>query len=148
MVLFVLTIASGLYGLVIQNVLPRWMLRNLPRETIYDQIDFVSEQAVEDARTWTVITDASDLIQLQGSGLPWLCLPSPVLPDGVLGNNACADDFFQDVDGKKGPDEGAYKIQEVYDPSLSGFENMLVSSERAFIGDDQIRFGAPTATWP
>ncbi|MDJ0869496.1 MAG: hypothetical protein QNK03_25560 [Myxococcota bacterium] len=104
--------------------------------------------AVEDARTWTVITDASDLIQLQGSGLPWLCLPSPVLPDGVLGNNACADDFFQDVDGKKGPDEGAYKIQEVYDPSLSGFENMLVSSERAFIGDDQIRFGAPTATWP
>ncbi len=49
-VLFVLTIVSGLYGLAVQNILPRWMLRNLPAETIYSQIDYVSEQAVEDAR--------------------------------------------------------------------------------------------------
>lgn len=49
-VLFVLTILSGLYGLAIQNILPRWMLRNLPAETIYSQIDYVSEQAVEDGR--------------------------------------------------------------------------------------------------
>jgi hypothetical protein len=50
MILFVLTILSGIYGVIIQNILPRWMLRNLPTETIYNQIDFVSEQAVEDAR--------------------------------------------------------------------------------------------------
>lgn len=50
MVLFVLTILSGLYGLAVQNLLPRWMLRNLPSETIYNQIDYVSEQTVEDAR--------------------------------------------------------------------------------------------------
>ncbi|MEE2934905.1 MAG: hypothetical protein VYA84_02800 [Planctomycetota bacterium] len=50
LVLFVLTIVSGLYGLAVQKILPRWMLRNLPAETIYSQIDYVSEQAVEDVR--------------------------------------------------------------------------------------------------
>jgi hypothetical protein len=50
MVLFVLTVLSGLYGLAIQNILPRWMIRNLPSETIYSQIDYVSKQTVEDAR--------------------------------------------------------------------------------------------------
>lgn len=50
MTLFVLTIVSGVYGLVLQNVLPRWMLRHLPSETIYNQIDYVSEQAAGDLR--------------------------------------------------------------------------------------------------
>ncbi|QDT04192.1 hypothetical protein K227x_25810 [Rubripirellula lacrimiformis] len=50
MVLFVLCIVSGIYGMIVQNVLPKWMLRNLPSETIYSQIDYVSEQAVEDVR--------------------------------------------------------------------------------------------------
>lgn len=51
MILFVLTILSGLYGLAVQNILPRWMLRNLPSETIYSQIDYVSERTVDDARS-------------------------------------------------------------------------------------------------
>ncbi len=51
MVLFVFTILSGLYGLAMQNLLPRWMLRNLPAETIYNQIDYVSARTVDDART-------------------------------------------------------------------------------------------------
>jgi len=50
MVLFVLTIVSGLYGLAVQNILPRWMLWNLPAETIYNQIDYVAQLTVEDAR--------------------------------------------------------------------------------------------------
>ncbi len=50
MVLFVLTIVSGLYGLAVQNILPRWMLRNLHSETIYNQIDYVSKLAVKDAK--------------------------------------------------------------------------------------------------
>lgn len=50
MILFVMTIISGLYGLAVQNVLPRWMLRHLPAETIYNQIDYVSQTSVEDAR--------------------------------------------------------------------------------------------------
>lgn len=50
MILFSITIFSGIYGWVIQNVLPRWMLRNLPAETIYNQIEHVSELAAEDAK--------------------------------------------------------------------------------------------------
>jgi hypothetical protein len=50
MILFILTIISGIYGWIVQNLLPRWMLRNLPSETIYGQIDHVSEVTVEDAR--------------------------------------------------------------------------------------------------
>jgi hypothetical protein len=53
-VLFALTILSGFYGLAVQQFLPRWMLRNLPSETIYNQIDYVSEQAVEDIRRMLV----------------------------------------------------------------------------------------------
>lgn len=50
MVLFVLTILSGLYGLAMQNFLPKWMLWNLPAETIYSQIDYVAKVTVDDAR--------------------------------------------------------------------------------------------------
>lgn len=51
MILFVLTILSGLYGLAVQNILPGWMLRNLPSETIYSQIEYVSARTVYDARS-------------------------------------------------------------------------------------------------
>ncbi len=54
MVLFVATILSGIYGLALQNVIPRWMLWNLPAETIYNQIDYVSQLTVEDARRMLV----------------------------------------------------------------------------------------------
>ncbi|WP_235033416.1 hypothetical protein [Rubripirellula obstinata] len=49
MIFFVATIFSGIYGVAVQNLLPRWLLRNLPSETIYSQIDYVSDQAVRDA---------------------------------------------------------------------------------------------------
>ncbi len=49
-VLLALTVASGIYGLVIQNILPAWMLRNLPGETIHSQIDHVAAQSAADAR--------------------------------------------------------------------------------------------------
>ena len=48
LLLFVLL--SGIYGWVIQMVLPRWMLGNLPYETITGQIDDVSIQAALNAR--------------------------------------------------------------------------------------------------
>ena len=50
MIVFLLTIASGIYGLVMQHVLPRMMLRRLPSETIYNQIGQVSRVHAEDAR--------------------------------------------------------------------------------------------------
>ncbi len=50
MIVFALTIFSGVYGWVIQNILPKWLLRNLPAETIYSQIDHVAQLAAEDAK--------------------------------------------------------------------------------------------------
>jgi hypothetical protein len=61
MVLFVLCILSGVYGLIVQNVIPRYMLRNLPSETIYNQIDYVSKQTVKDARQMLVTACGRDL---------------------------------------------------------------------------------------
>ena len=54
MVLLALTVVSGIYGWVVQTILPRWMLRHLPAETIYGQIDHVSKVTVEDARRMLV----------------------------------------------------------------------------------------------
>lgn len=50
MILLALVTFSGIYGLWMQNTIPAWMLRNLPAETIYSQIDYVSQQTVADLR--------------------------------------------------------------------------------------------------
>ena len=48
-VVFLLVILSGLGGLALQQWLPRLMLERLPAETIYAQIDNVSQRLLEDA---------------------------------------------------------------------------------------------------
>ncbi len=48
-VLFTLTIVSGLYGWVLQNILPKLLFKQVPSETIYSQIDVVSRSNVADA---------------------------------------------------------------------------------------------------
>ena len=50
MLLFVLTILSGVYGMLLQNIIPKLTLRILPTETIYSQIDYVAAQNVQDIR--------------------------------------------------------------------------------------------------
>jgi hypothetical protein len=49
MVLLVIVVASGVWGLVMQQFLPRRMLDELPAETIYSQIGFLSEQLSDEA---------------------------------------------------------------------------------------------------
>ena len=49
LLLLIATVLSGVYGALVQNVLPKWMLRQLPAETITSEIEYVSKQAVEDA---------------------------------------------------------------------------------------------------
>ena len=50
MCLLLFVLVSGIYGWIIQTVLPKWMLGNLPYETIASQIDDVSVQAALNAR--------------------------------------------------------------------------------------------------
>ena len=56
MVVFAIVIVSGIWGLVLQQYLPRALLEHVPAETIYDQIDHVSRQQCRDA--WRLV-DAS-----------------------------------------------------------------------------------------
>jgi len=42
--LFTIIVISGIVGLVLQNMVPRAMLRNVRAETIYEQIDHVTDQ--------------------------------------------------------------------------------------------------------
>jgi hypothetical protein len=49
MVLFLVVIASGVWGLVLQQVIPTRMLNQVPAETIHSQIDRVVRFMVEDA---------------------------------------------------------------------------------------------------
>lgn len=56
MVVFFLVIASGIWGLVLQQSIPRALLEEVPAETIYEQIDHVARQQCRDA--WRLV-DAS-----------------------------------------------------------------------------------------
>ncbi len=49
MVSFVIVIASGIWGLVLQQYLPRLLLEQVPAETIYEQIEHVAAQQCADA---------------------------------------------------------------------------------------------------
>lgn len=49
MVLFIIVIVSGIWGLVMQQTLPSKMLHEIPAETIYSQIDRILGQLSEEA---------------------------------------------------------------------------------------------------
>lgn len=49
MTLFVIVFVTGIYGLALQHILPRMMMRSLKSETVYEQIDHVCEQLLNEA---------------------------------------------------------------------------------------------------
>lgn len=49
MVLLILVVASGIVGVVLQQYLPRRMMLEVPLETIYEQIDSIRVQMLEEA---------------------------------------------------------------------------------------------------
>jgi hypothetical protein len=49
-VVFAVVIVSGVWGLVLQNLLPKLLLEAAPAETIYSQIDLVGQQYATEAR--------------------------------------------------------------------------------------------------
>ena len=66
----------------------------------------------------------------------------------VLGKNACSENFFTDTDGDDGPDEAGYKLNDDYDPNLSGLENINNASIRWIDGYLTVRKFVPLQlTW-
>jgi hypothetical protein len=49
MILFIFVIASGIFGAILQHIIPRIMTDRIPMETIYEQIDRVRGQLVDEA---------------------------------------------------------------------------------------------------
>src|SRR5262249_7989189 len=80
-ILFCVVIVSGIYGLILQNIIPRQMYREGPAETIYSQIEYVSNQLASEARQLVLATCGPEE---EASGTP---PPSPQptpAPAGVL----------------------------------------------------------------
>ena len=61
--LFVIVTVSGVLGAWLQHTLPRRMLRDVPMETIYEQIEHVRAQLVSEADT--VVADACGKLELE-----------------------------------------------------------------------------------
>ncbi|MBL9027898.1 MAG: hypothetical protein JNL21_37245, partial [Myxococcales bacterium] len=108
--------------------------------------------SVDSSVTATSILAVETFIKQEGRAAPWLCRkddPTTSEPDDgpgtVLGLNACAEDFFND---SLGPNDAKYNIEDVYDRTKSGAENMQISSAREFLGDTSVTFGAPGHFWP
>jgi hypothetical protein len=49
MYLFTLVVATGIFGLILQQFIPTKILRDVPRETVYEQIAFIRERLREEA---------------------------------------------------------------------------------------------------
>jgi len=60
--LFVFVYASGLFGVWVQHTLPKRLLRDVPMETIYEQIGHVRQQLLEEADT--VVADACGRLEV------------------------------------------------------------------------------------
>lgn len=77
--LFVVVYASGVFGAYLQHTMPRRLLREVPMETIYDQIGHVREQLLDEADT--VVADACGKLEL-AIAVPML----PGAPSAVSGS--------------------------------------------------------------
>jgi hypothetical protein len=47
--IFILVFLTGTFGLALQQILPRFMTQNLPQEVVYEQIDHVRRELLEEA---------------------------------------------------------------------------------------------------
>jgi hypothetical protein len=67
--LFVVVYASGVFGAWLQHTMPRRIMRDVPMETIYDQIGHVRAQLLDEADT--VVADASGQLQVSVAVPAW-----------------------------------------------------------------------------
>ena len=64
--LLVMVVGSGVFGLVVQNVVPRLMLERVPAETIYSQIDHVLGQYRAEAERLVDVTCGRSAVGASG----------------------------------------------------------------------------------
>lgn len=96
--------------------------------------------SVDDSVTVGVVAATDTFIAAEGAVGPYWCI-TPT----VLGTNACAEDFFND---DVLPNDARYNLEDIYDHTLSGAENMQLASERLFVGNQALTFGGGGSVWP
>ena len=82
MILFTAVVLSGVYGIVLQQILPRLMLSRLPLETVYEQIDSIVAQ---------LRAEADALVEAAAGPLPVVAPSAPAEArggGGLVGNQA------------------------------------------------------------
>ena len=95
--LFVVVYASGLFGAWVQHTLPKRLLRDVPMETIYDQIGRVREQLLEEADT--VVADSCGKLEVTVSAAPAAAsLSTAAAKSGVAAATALASVMRVDAD--------------------------------------------------
>lgn len=70
MLVYLSVILSGVWGIAMQQIIPRKMLGELPGETIHSQIDFVSAQMRSEARQIVFATCGMPQVATNGSSTP------------------------------------------------------------------------------
>jgi hypothetical protein len=83
-VVFAVVIGSGLWGLALQNLLPRMLLESAPAETIYSQIDNVGRQYAAEARRLVANCCGENYDPLPAASE----LPQPAAAGGVVVHGA------------------------------------------------------------
>ena len=103
MVLFTIVLVSGIYGVVLQQYLPRLMLARVPLETVYEQIDSIVGQLRDEA-------DA--LMANAAGGLPGLAAavgvtlrPEPVLSPAVPDASGLKEIYLAEIRPYLAPEE-------------------------------------------
>lgn len=88
--IFLVVIASGIYGLALQQFLPRLLMERVPQESIYAQLDHVAEQLCRDAEELVLAicgrgSEAGDAAGMSTSGsLPsWAAVTGSPSPSGM-----------------------------------------------------------------
>src|SRR5688572_2785909 len=85
--LFVIVVASGLAGAWLQHVMPRRLLRDVPMETIYEQIGHVRAQLLGEADT--VVADACGRLEIE-TVTPAVSAAAPAARAGLSAESAAA----------------------------------------------------------
>jgi hypothetical protein len=67
--LFAIVYASGFFGAYLQHTMPRRLMREVPMETIYDQIGHVREQLLDEGDT--AVAEASGKLQVSVAAPAW-----------------------------------------------------------------------------
>jgi hypothetical protein len=80
-IVFAVVIASGLWGLVLQNLLPRLLLEAAPAETIYSQIDGVGAQYAGEAKRLVLLACGDGYSSVAGE----LAMPAAAIGTHIRG---------------------------------------------------------------